>query len=115
MMARLSVLAASAAIVAAGTSWELPVWARGGKIWADLSAKQGLGNSTVNIYQQVVDHADPSSKTFNQRWVAGVAETEACRELRQMLYHRSHARVDVLFFVHTIHVACVAVYTQVLH
>ena len=66
-MARFTALASTAALVAAGTSWELPVWARGGRMWKELSAAQQVGNSTVNIFQQAVDHADPS-KTFSQRY-----------------------------------------------
>ena len=59
--------------LAAIPSAELPVWARGGKIWADTLAARAaegrlVGNSTTNFYTQQVDHSDASRGTYQQRY-----------------------------------------------
>lgn len=65
-----TLLAATAALplaTAAGPS-ELPVWARGGRLWAELSARNPLGNTTANAYVQQTDHFNPGAGVFSQRW-----------------------------------------------
>jgi hypothetical protein len=69
MRSRLGLLASVTAAASAATSgWELPVWARGGRMWAELSAKAEYGNATANWFQQQVDHADSSKGTFAQKY-----------------------------------------------
>ena len=71
-MLRLSSTVATATLLtlaAAGTSgWQLPEWARGGKMWRDISSRYEVGNSTVNIFDQLIDHLQPGGPTFKQRY-----------------------------------------------
>ena len=68
--------AASAAVPGMGSSHHVPVWARGGSLFADLvraeaaeDAAAGIvSNSTPNYFDQVVDHAAPSAGTFRQKY-----------------------------------------------
>lgn len=50
----------------------VPVWARGGSLYARLLAEEAaggaVGNSTPNVLAQRVDHNDISLGFFAQRW-----------------------------------------------
>jgi hypothetical protein len=73
----LAVLGAAAILVAAAHALpELPVHARGGRLWRELEAKRIaaeaeagiLRNTTVNIFNQLIWHNDTSKGTFPQRF-----------------------------------------------
>ena len=68
-MTRTALLASCVALVHGAVPGELPVWARGGKMWADMQrGGPRIGNSTANFYTQLIDHANPSAGTYQQRW-----------------------------------------------
>ena len=72
--------AALLAVATAAGYFELPVWARGGKIWsAELekeAASPHLGNATPNFFAQLVDHNNPGAGTFQHRYYIGTLQSE---------------------------------------
>jgi hypothetical protein len=48
--------------------FDVPVWARGGKLWKEMGSRSTLGNTTANVYAQLVDHNNPGDGTFSQRF-----------------------------------------------
>lgn len=58
--------------MSAAGHFDIPVWARGGQLYKDHLAAEAdtphLGNSTANFFTQLIDHNNPASGTFPQRY-----------------------------------------------
>jgi hypothetical protein len=63
------------------SGWELPVWARGGRMWAELSAALEYRNSTANYYTQQLDHANSSRGVFQQKYYVDASHYEPSNKM----------------------------------